>query len=144
MSITKVTNDNIASLEASKLTGSLPAVDGSSLTNMSSFTKSASDPALDTNPSGGTGTLWLNTTSGEMFACTDATTDENVWTNVGSGTGDVPGLPFGGIGGGTAYGYTTGGYTPTVINEIQRFSFTADGNSADIANLTTTTYYCAE
>ena len=90
MSITKVTNDNIASLEASKLTGSLPAVDGSSLTNISSFTKSASDPATDTNPSGSTGTLWLNTTSGEMFCCTDATTDSNVWYNVGGGEGDVP------------------------------------------------------
>ena len=52
-------------------------------------TESASDPAANTNPSGRLGTLWLNTTSGEMYCCTDATADANVWKNVGSGTGEV-------------------------------------------------------
>ena len=50
-------------------------------------TISASDPATDTNAT--LGTQWANSTSGEYFVCTDATTDENVWTNVGEGTGDI-------------------------------------------------------
>jgi hypothetical protein len=136
MSITKVTNDNIASLEASKLTGSLPAVDGSSLTNMSSFTKSSSDPAIDTNPSGGVGTLWLNTTSGEMFCCTDATTDENVWTNVGAGTGDVSPFSFQG----STSGYTFGGYTPPYRTHIQKYAFASSSDAATVADMSVASY----
>ena len=52
------------------LTGSgLPAVDGSLLTGVSTSTKSASDPTISTNPSGGVGTEWINTTSGKQFIC---------------------------------------------------------------------------
>ena len=87
---TKITNDNITSMDAGKLTGALPAVDGSALTNMpSGVTKNASDPAIDTNPSGGVGTIWANTTSGEMYVLTDATAGANVWTNVGDGAGTI-------------------------------------------------------
>ena len=38
------------------------------------------DPVANTNPTGGVGTFWYNTVSGEKFICTDATTDANVWT----------------------------------------------------------------
>ena len=72
--------------------GNMPALDGSQLTGVESFTKSASDPTISTNPSGGVGTEWVNTTSGEIYLCTDATAGENVWTNVGAGTGNV--APF--------------------------------------------------
>ena len=60
-------------ISASKLTGAMPALDGSTLTGIPGITKSASDPVVTTNPSGGVGTLWANSTSGEMFVCTDAT-----------------------------------------------------------------------
>ena len=90
MAITKVTNSIIESLDASKLTGELPAA-------LQSVTKSASDPAIDTNPSGGLGTVWANTTSGEMFVLTDATVDENTWTNVGGGEGNITPPMTGGI-----------------------------------------------
>ena len=33
-------------------------------------TESSSDPLKTTNPSGGVGTEWHNTTSGDMFICT--------------------------------------------------------------------------
>ena len=46
----------------------IPAVDGSLLTGIPvSFTKSSSDPVIATNPSGGVGTIWVNTTSGEVY-----------------------------------------------------------------------------
>lgn len=63
------------------------------LDNVESFTKSASDPTKTTN--GTLGDVFVNTTSGEVYVLTDATTDENVWTNVGEGSGNilpVPGL----------------------------------------------------
>ena len=66
----------------------LPAISGASLTGISSATKNASDPVIATNPSGGLGTKWINTTSGEVYICTDATAGANVWTNVGAGSGD--------------------------------------------------------
>ena len=62
--------------------------DGSNLTNI--ITKSAAEPAADTNPSGGVGSIWLRTTTGEMYSCTDATAGSNVWTNIGDGTGRKP------------------------------------------------------
>ena len=70
--------------------GNLPAVDGSQITNVATgITESSSDPTISTNPSGGVGTEWCNTTSGEMYICTDATAGANVWTNVGAGSGNI-------------------------------------------------------
>jgi len=42
------------------------------------ITKSTSEPTTSTNPSGGVGTTWLRTTTGEMYCCTDATTNAMV------------------------------------------------------------------
>ncbi|SVA76056.1 uncharacterized protein METZ01_LOCUS128910 [marine metagenome] len=47
---------------------------------LTSATLDASDPTIDTNPTNGIGTKWINTTSGEIFICADATTDNNKWT----------------------------------------------------------------
>ena len=136
-----VTDAKIAGMAANKLSGALPAVDGSALTNIpSSVTKNASDPAIDTNPSGGVGTLWANTTNGEMFVLTDATTDENVWTNVGSGSGDVQPWGFPGI----ISGYAVGGWNaPNRKDTIEKFSlvcfppinsrYTSDNNFASLS-----------
>ena len=44
-------------------------------------------PLVTTN--GAVGDLWLNTTTGELYACTDATVDANIWTNTGDGTGNI-------------------------------------------------------
>ena len=105
----------------------LPAVDGSLLTGIVSHTTSASDPAIDTNPSGGVGSEWINSTSGKQYICTDATTDENVWKNVGAGSGDIEPYTFQG----TQYGYRAGGYNLSTSYQdvIEKYSFTSDGNS---------------
>ena len=113
----------------------IPAVDGSLLTGVASvFTKSASDPTISTNPSGGVGTLWINTTSGEAYCCTDATAGENVWTNVGAGSGDIQPFYFQG----SNYGFSYGGYNhPNAArtNQVDRTSFTTDGNSTDVGDM---------
>jgi len=64
-------------------------VKAGALDNVESFTKSASDPAIDTN--GTLGDVWVNTTSGQMYVLTNATTDANIWTNIGDGSGTIPG-----------------------------------------------------
>ena len=133
----------------------LPAVSGAAITGVESATKNASDPTPSTNPSGGVGTEWINTTTGEVYICTNATAGANVWTNVGGLTGDIN--PWGRPWGGTAYGYQAGGYILSPagpINVIQKYSFTSDGNATDVGDLTwatdgnachsSTTYgYCA-
>jgi len=121
--------------------GRLPAVSGALLTNVSSSTKSASDPTISTNPSGGVGTEWHNTTSGEAFICTDATAGANVWINVGEGTGDV--LPY--LYQGTQFGYSHGGETSAGGNHnvIQKYSFTADAAATDVGDLTAAGAYDA-
>lgn len=66
-------------------------------------TVSASDPAANSNPSA-IGHLWLNSTSGEAYICTVATTNSNQWTNIGDGSGAKPfaGFDLMMIGGGGA------------------------------------------
>ena len=66
----------------------IPAVDGSLLTGLGAASGS-SDPTISTNPSGGVGTKFLNTTDGEIFICTDATAGANTWINVGAGTDNI-------------------------------------------------------
>ena len=134
-----ITNNKIVSMSSSKLTGALPALDGSNLTGLSSTidTKSANDPAIDTNPSA-VGHLWANTTSGEMFVCTDNTAGENVWYNIGGGSGDVE--PFHGAG--LISGYVSG-RANTPFNTIEKYSFTSDGNATDHGDLPDHKGYCA-
>ena len=60
----------------------------SSFSGLTDTTISASDPAVNSNPSA-VGHLWVQSTSGEAYICTDATTNQNDWTNIGAGTGDV-------------------------------------------------------
>ena len=96
----------------------LPAVSGVAITGVVGATKSASDPTISTNPSGGVGTEWQNTTSGAVFVCTDATAGANVWTNVGGRSGDV--VPY--VYQGSSYGYSMGGYNTE--NRIEKYSFT--------------------
>ena len=116
----------------------VPAVDGSLLTGMSTTLSGASDPTLSTNPSG-VGIKYKNTTDGEMFICTDATAGENVWTNVGGGTGDVK--PF--LVQGESYGFVMGGngyssgYPATLyLNRISKFAFASSSSGTDLADLT--------
>jgi hypothetical protein len=133
MSSTKLKTGNIVSLEASKLTGTMPAISGANLTGVSPFTVSASDPTVATNPAGGLGTIWMNSTSGETYILTDATASSNVWTNVGGGYGNVDWNGWG-----TQYGYTVGGHGPSGNqNQIDKHSFTADNNAVDVGDLTT-------
>ena len=128
-----VTNAKIVGLSSSKLTGALPAISGASLTNVSGgVIKSASDPALNTNPSGGTGTIWVNKTSGEIYVLTDATTGVNVWTNVGGGSGDVEPFVFQG----TISGYVMAHNIIAQADAIDKFSLTSNGNATDVGNLT--------
>jgi hypothetical protein len=104
----------------------IPACSGAAITGLSAVTKNASDPAIATNPSGGVGTVWQNTTSGEMFICTDATAGANVWTNIGEGTGNIVPYNFQG---------TVAGYT-IFTSGIDQVSFTTDGNATDVGDLT--------
>ena len=126
-----ITDAKIIGLNSSKLTGAMPAISGASLTGITETTNSASDPAIDTN--GTLGDIWVNTASGEMFILTDATTDSNVWTNIGGGDGDV--VPFRLQG--TQFGFCTHGNHPSV-NMIQKYSYTTDENATDVANLSNT------
>ena len=73
--------------------GNMPAISASNMTGVESATKSASSPTLTTNPSGGVGTKWINTTTGNIYICTDATTDGNVWKNSGATSGNIKPLP---------------------------------------------------
>ena len=116
----------------------IPACSAAALTNLSGVTKSASDPVIATNPSGGVGTVWQNTTSGEMYVCTDATAGANVWTNVGAGSGNIP-IPY--VFQGSNYGYSLGG-SPN-LNIIQRFAFASNTTGTDVGDIGWTEQFSA-
>lgn len=42
-------------------------------------TYSSSNPAYNTNPADGVGAQWVNISTGEIFVCTQATTNLNIW-----------------------------------------------------------------
>ena len=121
--------------------GNLPAVDGSQLTNPNTgVTNSASDPTILTNPSGGVGTQWNNTTSGEVYICTDATAGENVWTNVGAGTGNIQ--PYH-MHTSSNYGYCAGGLSPSspsAVDTIDKYPYVSQTHATDVGNLTAARY----
>ena len=111
----------------------LPALSAVNLVNLPGPTVSTSDPAIDTNST--LGAKWVNKTSGEVYICTDATTDENVWTNVGAGSGDVQPYKWYGA----SYGYCAagaGGPGWTNVNTIDKFSLVSASNAADVGDVT--------
>ena len=132
-----VMDANIATgVASSKLTGALPAISGANLTGITTstgITSNASDPTISTNPAGGLGTVWANTTSGEMFVLTDATAGDNVWINVGGGIGDVWEMQ------GLLHGYVAvgSGGSPsfTDVAAIQKFNFANTSSESNIGNL---------
>ena len=77
----------------------------SAFADLTNVTVATSDPALNTNPSTGVGTLWLNKNTGNIWCCTDATSNANYWTNIGKGDSDVG---FSATGGNSTV--TSGGY----------------------------------
>jgi|LWDU01.1.fsa_nt_gi hypothetical protein len=124
----------LTNLPSATLTGALPAVSGAALTGIiTGPTVSASDPVIDTNPAGGLGSQWANSTSGEFYICTDATTDENIWTNVGAGSGDIVPILFNG-----GRGIWVGGMTTVEINNIDYITISTTGNATDFGDRTVT------
>jgi len=140
MPFTKAQDTMIESMDADKVGGTIPALDGSNLTNLPPsgevFLKSANDPEITTNPATGVGTLWVNTTDGQMFTCTDATTDENIWKVVSGDETVEPTVAW--TFQGTQYGYAAGGYSSNYAryDDIERFSFVSDNTMGDVGNLT--------
>ena len=101
---------------------------GSIAAKGSGITTSSGDPTVSTNPSS-LGTMFVNTTSGETYVCSDITAGANVWQNIGDGTGNIE--PF--MGNGSSYGYTHGGASSDVID---RWPFASDSDASDVGNCT--------
>jgi len=129
--------DLTGTIPDARFPATLPAIDGSNLTGISTVTDfasltdatvSTSDPTTNTNPSA-TGHIWVNKTSGEVYVCTDNTTDDNIWVNVGEGTDNVAII--------TWYGdrgvFAGQGSNSTNINYI---SISTLGNFQDFGDLT--------
>ena len=86
--------------------GTLSFADAASaFADLTEVTVATSDPALNTNPSTGVGTLWLNKNTGNIWCCTDAATGNNYWTNIGKGDSDVGFVATGGNSTVTSGGY---------------------------------------
>jgi hypothetical protein len=122
--------NNLVKLDAN---AKIPAGTGANLLNKPGPLTSASDPAIDSNKT--LGTEWLNSTSGEMYVCTDATAGANVWTNVGAGSGDIENTSWLGGRGIIAGGESNAG---TKSNAIDYITIATAGNGTDFGDLLST------
>ena len=113
-------------IQTTSTTGGSTTFDG-----MSDTTVSATDPAIDTNPSA-TGHIWLNKTSGEYYICTTNTTDENVWVNIGEGEDGVAPIPPVWYG---DRGVFAGGYDGAYNASIDYITISSTGNASDFGDL---------
>ena len=102
------------------------AAGGGSFANLSDVTVATSAPATNTNPSSGVGTLWLDKSAGDLYVCTSATSNSNIWLNIGDGTGQVGGNPTGGT---ITY---AGGYTYHTFTSSGTFGAPAAKSGIDI------------
>jgi len=92
-------------------------------------TESASNPTVSTNPDS-VGTRFINTTSGELFVCTDITAGENVWKGQ-LDTSISPPKYFGGR------GVWMGGYRTTANDDtIDYITIASLGNATDFGDVT--------
>jgi len=91
-------------------------------------TVSSSNPATNTN--GSVGDIYANSTTGQMFVCTDATSNNNVWRNVGNGTTDIEPINYPTATGGTVT--TSGNY------KIHTFTSSGTFTVSDLGNQGTT------
>lgn len=132
-----ITSEKISSVSADKLSGALPALVGTSLTGINypatvDVTTDASDPTRSSNKP--VGSLWVNSTSGEMFVCTVDTTDDNTWMNLGGGEGNIVYTPpFGWKA--TSYINTAGGYTGSNFLTIDRFDVSSNTDAIAVGDL---------
>ena len=94
-----------------------------------SVVKGTSDPLINNNPANGVGSVYMNKTSGEMWVCTDATTDANVWMNVGKGTGDIIPNAF-------PTNVTNTGSFPASHTENSSYTFTFSGGTDSDGSVT--------
>ena len=91
-------------------------------------TVSTSNPVITTNPSA-TGHLWVNKSTGDIFVCTDITSNQNFWAVVGEQTSDdiEPRLWVTATGGTIT---TDGDYKVHVFNSSGTFAVSDVGNAA--------------
>ena len=69
--------------------GAVAGASGSStLSGLSDTTVATTNPLITSNPSA-VGHLWVNSTNGETYVCTDITVDANTWINTGAGTASI-------------------------------------------------------
>ena len=99
------------------------AAGASSLASLSDTTVAATNPLITSNPSA-LGHVWVNSTTGQAYICTDITTDDNIWINVGNGAGDISAIV------GQAAYTTAGTYSWTAPEGVESVSVVAVGSGA--------------
>jgi hypothetical protein len=93
------------------------------LAELTDSTTATTDPLITSNLS--VGHFWINSTSGEAYVCTDATTDDNVWTNIGGGSGDIKSVMV--ATGGIETTYSADGVNYKSHTFLSSENFTTDG-----------------
>lgn len=98
-----------------------------SFAGLSDATVSTVDPTISANPSS-TGHLWINKNTGDIFTCSDNTTNENKWLSSRDSAADVLPRFYVQATGGTIT--TSGDYKTHTFTASDTFTITGVGNTA--------------
>ena len=125
-----IESSKINDIAVEKVSGTLPALNGEAVTGLVippavDLTTTTTDPTLTSNKP--LGSLWVNSTSGDMFVITNATTDQNVWINVGVGVYSVYSYA------GKVQGYVS--RATSASQQIETVSLTSDTGGSNVSNL---------
>jgi len=125
-----ITDAKVVGLDASKLTGALPAVDGSAITGIDGTIAIIQQSYKPTyNADVGEGAIWLNTSTGQFYVCTNGTPGNNTWVNAGTGTGLIEYVPWSYTG--TLSAHTFGGYIAHYGTDmIQKWNFASNSGAS--------------
>ena len=103
--------------------------------------KDFNNPAADTNPDEGIGTIWLNKTSGNIWSCIDNAHNNNVWKSSGIDE-SIQAYTYQG----TQFGYAIGGYlggvsSASYIDSVQKYAFSSTTTGNNIGSLSVGNLY---
>ena len=83
----------------------------------------------DTGEGYAQGTLWIDTTNGDMYVCTAHTAEDSVWQNMEGD--DVNNVSYQGTNTSFGIGGRTSPGSPNNVDTVDKFSLSSDANASD-------------
>lgn len=78
------------------------------------------------------GSIWIDSSNGDMYICSDHSAEDAVWHNMEGDDVNVTQWVTG-----ETYGWVYGGYNGSPVDDFERLTFSSEGNTADQGEMST-------